>query len=348
MKNEKVSLLREKNMKKVKLFSMLLLATLILMPAVGLYTNTTHIAYAADTVKVVVVTAHNEGDPTAQGFKDNLTAWGFTVVEADTEINSSILEGAQILMMGSPYFGANYTSAEIQAVVNWFNEGGKTIWVAGDSDYEEAGGKYFSNNTNWVLEAIGSHLRVEPASVEDPESNAGASYRVVANVTNTEDEVTAPLVENVSKVLCHGPTFLYGVLDDGTPVALENTTIENVHWVLKTSPAGVVVENDPTKTAVAHEVDQVGSFVVVAIEMYAGPKGNNKIIVSGAAPYGDYRPLITPEYHDVQLDGIQFMHNMMNWAKVVEEKPMDWTLYGIAGAVVAVVIVVVVLLMKKK
>ena len=117
----------------------------------------------------------------------------------------------------------------------------------------------------------------------------------------------------------HGPALVYGILDDGTPVALENTTIKNVHWVIRTSYGGIIVEKDPIHKAVAHDEGQTGSFVILAVEMYAGPKGNNKIIVSGTAPYGDYRLLITPLYQGIQLDGIQFMHNMMDWAKTVEE-----------------------------
>lgn len=41
----------------------------------------------------------------------------------------------------------------------------------------------------------------------------------------------------------------------------------------------------------------------MAVEKYAGPNGNNKIIVTGENPYGSYPPMFSPTYKDQPFDG---------------------------------------------
>ena len=301
-------------------------------------------AVAQEGKVVLIPLGHGEGTKLLDLFVGNLTEWGYTVKFANGTINSTILDGVDILLLGSVW-GANYTDAEVNAVKNWFEEGGKAIWVAGDSDY--GGGNYIITNANKMLEAINSHIRVEPTSVEDPASNCGAAYRVAANVTNTDDSVASKLVEGVEHpILFHGPSILYGVKDDGTAVALEEESIENVHWVLKTSKYGVINDHDEIPP-VAHENGQEGSFVVMAVEMYAGPASNNKIVVSSASPYGDYQPMFSWTYKNVTLDGPTLVKNTIDWMAQVEA-PTNWTLYIGVGVGIIVVIAVVIILLKRK
>ena len=301
---------------------------------------------AAQEKPVIAFTlGHGEGDFLLAELVDNLTAMGFECKFINDTIDASDLEGVDILILGSIWGEENtYSDSEINAIKAWFEEGKKAIWVAGDSDY--GGGNYIIENANKILEAIGAHIRVEPTSVEDPESNCAAAYRVAANVTNKEDKVVAEIVEGVEKpVLFHGPSILYG-LKDGNPVALEEETIKNVYWVMKTSAAGVINDHDDIMPK-AHENGQEGSFVVMAVELYAGPKSNNKIVVSSAAPYGDYRPMFIDEYKDVLLDGPILVKNTIEWMAKVEA-PTPWTLYIVVGVAVIVVVVAVVVVMTKR
>ncbi|MFQ6077202.1 MAG: hypothetical protein ACE5Z5_13905 [Candidatus Bathyarchaeia archaeon] len=299
--------------------------------ATALLTHPTHAA--GETI--VVDVSHGQGTKLLDHFVGNLTDLGYTVVLANGGINSTVLEGASFLFVGHIYGKANnLTDAEIDAIKAWFNKGEKAIWVDADSDY--GGAEYIAFQTNKILEAIGSKLRAEITSVEDPQSNAKAAYRVVANVTNTADPVK-DITSGVSKALFHGPTFLYGV-KDGTPVALEDTSITNVYWVMKTSPAGVVKDNTPTTPPLVHTDGQKGSFVIMAVEKHAGPNENNKIVVSGETPYGGYMPVFAWTYYDVSLDGPTLVKNTVTWGLKVEA-PFPWLTVGVVVVVVAIAVV---------
>jgi hypothetical protein len=284
---------------------------------------------AAPKLKIVVDLSHGQGPSDGNwtghklealhaDFEGNLSVVkGYEVVWA-TELTESVLADAQFLFLGSVY-GKNLTDHEIDVIVNWFSQGEKTIWVGTDSDY--GGARYIVDNTNRVLRAIGSKIRAEPTSVEDPSSNCAASYRPRANVTNTGDSEVAGIVSgiNASKgVLFHGPTILYGFVD-GVAVSLETTTVENVHWVMKTGESGIIVDHDFTiMPPVVHDDGQEGSFVIMAVEKYAGPNENSKIIVTGENPYGGYQPGFSSEYYGYPLEGPTLVMNAVDWGVMVE------------------------------
>jgi hypothetical protein len=250
----------------------------------------------------------------------NLTLRGYDVVWVWQELNETMLDDAQFLFVGSVYAtGYDFTDAEVEAIANWFEQGEKTIWVCGDSDYGDA--VYGIPNANKILRAIGSKVRVEHTAVQDPDNNCAAAYRPRANVTNTEDAEVASIVAgiNVSKgVLFHAPTALYGLVE-GTPVSLETTTVRNVYWVMKTGASSTIVDSDfVINPPIVHANGQVGSFVVMVVEKYAGPYGNNKIIVSGENPYGGYQPMFSSEYYGYPLEGPKLVMNAVDWGLMVE------------------------------
>ncbi len=330
---------------KRKLISTTLIALMIIsFAAPFIFTN----VQAAETTNITIVidASHGEISSKSEALTNqligNLTAKGYNVIVAKGGINATVLENATALLVGAVY-GANFTSAEILAIKNWYNTGNKFIWVNGDSDYS---GNYIVKNSNDILAAIGAHLRVEPTSVEDPESNCGAGYRVVANVTNN-DPTVAPIVKDVSKVLFHGPSILYGINADGDPVALENTTLPNVYWIMKTSPAGIIVDHDLV-SPVAHTVNQEGSFVIFAVELAAGPKANNVVMVSGAAGYGDYEPMFSDLYHDVNLTGSALVKQAIDYGVTKCQPAMGIDPMIITAAIGAVVVVVIIAAVLKK
>lgn len=277
--------------------------------------------------------------------ENNLTAMGYDVVFAYGGLNDTILADADGLLVGAIYGTSNgFTNQEVTDVADWFNAGGKFMWVGSDSDY--AGYAYINANSSLILDAVGSHVYPEAISISDAISNCNASYRVVANKTSTNAFV-ANIVDGVDAVLMHGPTSLYGSTSgaEGTDVvALETTTIANVYPVLYYGASATIGDSDLVPP-LANDDGDSGEFVAMTIEMNAGEAGTGVIIVSGASPYGDYQPMFTTEYYDVPLNGDALVKQAIEFGM---NPPTGFAidpllLMGIAGAVIVVIIVVVVL-----
>jgi hypothetical protein len=128
----------------------------------------------------------------------------------------------------------------------------------------------------------------------------------VANGTS-DDAFVAGIVEGVEAVLMHGPTLLYGS-DSDTPgedvdaVALETTSIDNVYPLLYYGGNATITDADVTYPY-AHTDGDIGEFVATTLEIAAGENETGVIVVSGAAPYGDYRPMFIESYYDIVLTG---------------------------------------------
>jgi hypothetical protein len=213
------------------------------------------------------------------------------------------------------YGAANgYLTAEISAIGDWYNTGGKFMWIGYDSDY--GGAVYISDNMTAILEAAGSHVYGEPTSVEDPVSNCASPYRAVANGTSS-DPYVASIVKDVSKVMMHGPTLVYGSNSatpaaDVSPVALETVTIEDVYPLLYYGGNATIVDAD-INYPLAHTDGQKGAFVAATIELNAGADGSGALIVSGASPYGDYRPMNTDVYYGVVMTGYRLVYQAIHY-----------------------------------
>lgn len=279
---------------------------------------------------------------------DGLEAMGYTVVLATGGINATILTGAVGFLAGSIYGTSNgYAAAEFTAISEWFNAGNKFMWIGYDSDY--GGYNYIATNMSKILQDAGSHVYGEPLSVEDPISSAASGYRAIANVTSTNSFV-APIVAGVEKVLMHGPTCLYGS-STATPgagvVALETGTIANVYPLLFYGGSAIIVNADLID-GYAHDAGDTGSFVAATLEIGAGTAGNGVIIVSGASPYGDYRPMAEAEYYDIVMTGgFDFVVNGIDFG-MNQAQAMNMTLILAIGAIGAVVVIVIIIAVMKK
>ncbi len=303
----------------------LLLSFLPLLQTTSVY-NYYSIAAQPPSKVIVFVTGWGVGSKQL----DNLTDWiqnfpgSHTVRVVDTLTPASLV-GADALILGSPYGSLgeeafNSTGAPViyDTIFDWYNSSGnKFIWVSGDSDYD--GNEWINGNMSMILETIGSHLRVDLCAVEDPVQNAGDGYRVVANETGTATEIAA-IVAGVAAgtpgegVLFHGPAPVYGWnYTLATYIPLHNNTMHNVFNVIQTSDLGIIVENNPLITAIAHNDGQIDNIVMAAAEINAGFYGTNKILVSGASPFGDYQPMNTQEYYGVPLDGQRFVRQAILW-----------------------------------
>ncbi len=263
----------------------------------------------ADEVVVAADLSHGESDKYLDWIMGNIT-WVKWKVITDG-FTPDTLSDVDILLIGQP--NVALSPSEMDALTSWFAQGDKVVWVAADSDYGSGPG--VQDIANSILEALGSRLRVDLASVEDPVQNAGGrSYRVVANV-DPDEPFKGILDKGVTKpVLYHGPGILAYVKDDGTWASLAQEAPEGIYRVVRTSSNGVIVENNPP-AAKAHTAGDQGSFVLLAFEFIK--VGNNKVnmvIASSESPYGDYEPTWSSQYYDKELDGPQFVTNMINFA----------------------------------
>lgn len=286
-------------------------------------------------------------------FMDWFESEGGTCVNI-THLNAANLDGVTCLILNCPdadqdegHAVSEFTQAQAEAVRDWFLAPGphKFFWSSSDSSYTSAGYEkaYRSNNASYVLEVLGSNLRYEPTSVEDPYNNAAGAYRPFINWT-TSDPVVIDCVENVSQVLAHSPTCVYG-MDGTTPVALETTTLPNVHIIMMTGAGGTF--NDPTPTTdpmKVHTNGAEGHWAMVVAELGIGGT-TNKLVASGCAPIGGYAPMFFDEYKGIRADGQQFVKNVVIWGLTgPAAPPFDPTLLLIgAGVAVAVIIVIVII-----
>ncbi len=300
-----------------------------------------------------VNTADQANSPeTVSGFTDWWRSLGGGAKNI-TDLTAETLEGVHFLVLNCPdadqdetHAISEFTTAQAEAVRDWFlntTTGHHFLWASSDSSYTYAGypDAYRSNNATMILEVLGSQLRYEPTSVEDPDYNTGGgSYRPILNTTST-DPLVASIVANVTDVLAHSPTLLYG-MQDSTPVALEDTTLPNVYPILMTGAAGIINDPTPLDTMYAHTNGEEGHFVMVAAELGIGGT-THRLIASGAAPIGGYNAMWFDESKGTPLTGSLFIKQAVLWG--MEEPagppplPMDLILIG--GVAVVVIVVVI-------
>ncbi|MFW9789243.1 MAG: hypothetical protein ACFFE1_16340, partial [Candidatus Thorarchaeota archaeon] len=247
----------------------------------------------------------------------NLTAMGFEVIFIWGGVNSTILAGADGLILPKVWGVDNgYLPSEVTAVGDWFNAGNKFLWVGGESDFVEAGGgQVVLDNQTLMLEAVGSHVYHEPTAVQDPAHFAGASYRPIANITTSNPDLAA-IVDGVDDVLVHSPTCLYGSTSATygvDAVALESTSINDVYVILQHSNNGTIVDSDLT-APFAHTNGEVGPFASITLELNAGTDASGAIVVSGGNVIGHYWPMMAGDYAGVLgLDGMALVKNLIHY-----------------------------------
>ncbi|HDD69194.1 MAG TPA: hypothetical protein ENG61_02405 [Candidatus Korarchaeota archaeon] len=290
------------------------------------------------------------GQTNLRWLEGNLTAAGFQIKEI-TEITPESLKGCDALIIGKLYdYNSVFSDSEIQAIKNWFLEGGKFIWVGADSDYTEPylnpdDISFKAGEPNRILEAIGSCLRLEYASLEDPTCNIGAAYRVKSYEANRQGWA-AEITQGADVVMFHGPTFVIG-FKNGQYVPFSEVEGPNVVWLYRSSPDGTVVSHDGVDPK-AHSVGETGQFVEAAAEIINlglfKPKG--KVIVTGESLLGD-RFIGTPEYHGEKLQGMTFIINAFKWGTRVEGPVLSMTML-IAIIVIIIIVVVAIVVLRRK
>ena len=204
------------------------------------------------------------------------------------DISASDLSGADMMIISLSDASQVYSDAELSAIKAWFNTGGKTIYVAGDSDYVTDRPRIPQQNA--ILNAIDSKLRIEECSVEDAVSNGGAPYRVLGTSANC-DPAFSYLVAGVDRALFHGPSVVIGY-ENGQYVDLSKDTMTDVYVIMTTTENGLIVDGSEPAPYVMVAGEE-GEFPLMAIEVnYV--KGNT-IVVAGESPYDQYMGMYKPE-----------------------------------------------------
>jgi FtsZ-binding cell division protein ZapB len=266
-----------------KLLSLILLVLLASSSSITLLTS------AAVQDKPIVV-AHLKGaiepDIQLETMMNDFTGIQWKVVLGD--ITSADIQGATMLMMSKSDATMEYTSAEVNAVKSWLSVGGKTLWVAGDSDFPTDQPRQVT--ANQILTAVGSRLRIEACSVEDPTSNGGAPYRVLGVSSQVDPEI-AYLVTGVNRALFHGPAAIVG-WDGSKEVDLMERTLDSVYVVMTTDENGIIVDSsEPIPTVYA--AGEEGHFPLMAIDLDYTNK--NIVIATGDSPFDQYLGMYKPE-----------------------------------------------------
>jgi len=263
----------------------------------------------------------------------SLESWGCEVRRLNGLTRNSLL-GVDAVVLGKlrdPSW--RYEPAEIEAIGEWFRQGGKFLWAGGDGDHVEpyyiaAQGDFKQREPNKVLEAVSSSLRLEFCSVEDA-VGAGAidkPDRVCA--MDTLDGVNAAgyaslITRGASKVLFHGPTAIIG-FRAGKYVSIEEVLDQSTLWLYRTSPQATIVDHDAFPPVVLR-VRQSGRFVLGAAQVVRVGDGFSKVIVTGESILGDYS-IFSAGYRDVALSGPIFVRNAFAWGLEAEHHAVSRTI----------------------
>jgi len=222
------------------------------------------------------------------------------------ELEEGHLESADMLIMSQDDHTWSYESWEVDYIKNWLSLGDKTIWVTCDNDFGDDWMRQVESN--YILEEIGSSLRVESCSVEDHMSYAGtwgdppiaATHRVLGTpYTNYEGFLTG-----VGTALFHGPGAIIGT-DGSSYYDLVSSTppSTSISVLMTTSTDGTekgYIINQDSILPEYHTVDTYYKVALMAVEEL----GSNLIIVTGDSIYdhnfGQYKPELRPISEDRQ------------------------------------------------
>lgn len=233
------------------------------------------------------------------------------------DINYEALKGVDVLIIGQPR--KNFSSQEIEAILKWFSEGGKVLWIAGDCDRKESA--YIQRNVNELLSAIPNvRLRMDYATATDTFSNAGESSYVSGFVRVDLKTPDAAILNKgyhveIGKVLFHTPGVLAWVDEKGKwhPL-IAGAVPEGVYRIVMTSSNGMIEDNYAPE-ARAYRAWNRGLFTLLAAEFVKFPNGAGSVlIVSGESPYGSPVPIWVNRYGNYIFDGQQFVTNLLRWA----------------------------------
>ena len=260
----------------------------------------------------------------------------------------------------------DYTEFELNDFYCWFKQGGKLLWVAGDSDFAS----YNIHSPNGVLEKLGAFSRIASISIEDPEYNDGSAYRTAATEIGygdvLYDELAIALTTGMTAgCIFHGPTAIMAF--DGTYYKDlrygESVFPQRINVIMTYGRNATALDSDVSDgwgadnyaeetsldlyanvTGVAGEggVDPVGFFPAIVHENMT--KFDGDIIVSGEAIYSYYKNMYDQNTENGAYNGgVHFgqvlVNNILNY--FLESAPDETTAFvliplGVIGVIYAI------------
>ena len=222
------------------------------------------------------------------------------------EIEEEHLDSADMLIMSQDNYTWSYESWEVEYIKNWLSLGDKTIWITGDSDFADTWMRQVESN--YILEEIGSCLRVESCSVEDHVSYARdygdpppeGAYRVLGTpYTNFEGFLTG-----VDTSLFHGPGAIIGKDGSSYYDLVSSTPPSTSISVLMTTSTDATekgfIKNHDSIPPEYHTIDTYYKVALMAVEEL----DSNLIIVTGDSiynhDYGLYKPELRAPTEDLR------------------------------------------------
>lgn len=321
-------------MKKMFIVGMLLL--IITLPTVGAAMIAVDVSHGEGTVALVSpIVDPTTGKVIAEGIIPTLSwyEWGYFgysyelnkagVKRLGDTITYDSLKDVDVLIIGK--LREELSPDEIRAIVKWFSEGQKVLWISGDSEREL--GAYVQKNANALLEAIpGAKLRIDYVTTKDTFSYAGKTAYVSGFVrvdieTPDGSILTKGYQGEVGKVLFHEPGVLAWVDENQKWHKLVAGEIPpGVYRIVTTSGNGVI-EDDYAPEGRTYASWEQGLFTLLAVEFVELPEGGESLlIVSAESPYGDPVPIWVNRYGSYLFDGQQFVTNLLRWALLQSEK----------------------------
>ncbi|MCX8195560.1 MAG: hypothetical protein N3F67_00520 [Acidilobaceae archaeon] len=243
--------------------------------------------------------------------------------------NAENLRDVDILIIGQPE--ALLRSGELEALRAWFSQPNRALWIAADSDYPAQGSERAQQFMNQVLEALGSVIRIDHISVEEPTFNiGGAAYRVMGTI-DPSPEIAGIIMQDVKhrRALFHGPGGLYVLVNNRpvNPVKQLDLKPRNVYIIVRTTNESRVVDNNPQERGGLPPVfyDPLGPAAVSRGPfplMLAELMPNNRIIIaSSETPYGGYAHMTQSVHRGVALDGHVLVRNLIVLMEQVVSRP---------------------------
>jgi len=283
-------------------------------PASGVTYPVPSITYPTG-LKIMVYDGNNF-ETNSSGFAGNWTNAGNTVdyvLSYDFASNATLSSYDAILLPRT--MGLN--EANITAISTWFHSGHKFLWVGADSDYS---GLWLASDTaNPLLTKVNTNLRVDAGSIEDPQSNDQAAYRVVANETGVSSPITDYVTKDFVQEIFHGPAAVtYQDGANGDYMDLRNATLANVGTgnisiIVNASAAAVASDSDLSLTgADFYGYSSVsGNYPMLASDVV----GNSMVVVSGESIFTDYKYM-----YGNALENSQAWHN----GSIVVDRVVNW------------------------
>jgi len=286
---------------------LILALTIVLTLALALLAPSAVLAQEKKPLVVVIAHGMFGEDDQLNYMMGNITEVEWKVITG--EITYDEIKDADMIIYVQVDTGLQITDEELNAIKQWFDQGGKTLWVTGDSDYK--GGDYARiPNTNKILEAVGSVLRNDHCEAVDRGVNFGSDYRV-GGLIKPDPELFFLAGGVLHPVLFHGPApiTLY-VNGEWKPLyGTGEKPIENVYRIAITSPKGAIEEFvEPLPHA--YEVGEEGSFALMAAEIM---DKDNIVILSTEAPFDHYQGMWVSEYKGIKGSGPEFVRNIILW-----------------------------------